>query len=277
MPHAEVNGLRVAYHVHGDEGPWLTVVHGGLVGAVSWQRQASRLSAFCQVLTYDVRGYGDSDAGDESFAFTDLAGDLIGLWDTLGVERSFVLGFSAGGCVAQHMAAAAPDRVEGLVLESTAACLEPNAAAEFADRADAVARDGVGADVGEHVRRAFSARFRAEQPEVVSEYAAEIQRADAVTLARTFAALAAFDGRPALASVACPVLALAGGEDQGMHGGYAREIGRLAERSRVVVVPHLGHTMHIEAPSMFCHVVSDFVTSGGEVMDVIRERESAAS
>ena len=46
----------------------------------------------------------------------DLAGDVLALMDTLGIERASLVGHSMGSFVAQQVALAAPGRVERLML-----------------------------------------------------------------------------------------------------------------------------------------------------------------
>jgi pimeloyl-ACP methyl ester carboxylesterase len=73
------------------------------------------------VVAPDLRGHGASDGpSDESrYSLATMAADVVGLLDALGWERAVMLGHSAGGPVVQHVVAAAPHRVGGLVLMDT--------------------------------------------------------------------------------------------------------------------------------------------------------------
>ena len=65
----------------------------------------------------DLRGHGDSEQPAGGYAMRDLAGDVLALMDTLGIERaSATLGHWMGSFVAQQVALAAPGWVERLVL-----------------------------------------------------------------------------------------------------------------------------------------------------------------
>lgn len=249
------------HELHGEEGPWLTLVHGGLVHSGSWKRQVADLARWCRLLTYDLRGYGRSPSAPPAHGVGGHTADLLTLWDELGIESSAVLGFSLGGLIAQDVALSAPRRVGALVLVSTSGRLDDAARHAFLERAHSVDADGLGDELGAHVERAFSPGFREQQPEVVARYAGEIARADATVLADTFRAVATFDRLDELGEIGCPTLVLAGEHDEGMHSGHARELASRIPDATLVVVPGVGHTMHVEAPTTFNQIVADFVTS----------------
>src|SRR5690606_35042816 len=71
----------------------------------------------------DLRGHGAStNTGDpKSYTFEQLAEDLIGFLDALGIERCDLLGHSMGGMVALRAVLARPERVASLILMDTAA------------------------------------------------------------------------------------------------------------------------------------------------------------
>jgi pimeloyl-ACP methyl ester carboxylesterase len=74
--------------------------------------EASRL------LRYDARGHGRSETtlDPAHYRWPELAQDLLSLADALDVERAVFGGLSMGCATALHAAAAAPERVRGLVL-----------------------------------------------------------------------------------------------------------------------------------------------------------------
>jgi 2-succinyl-6-hydroxy-2,4-cyclohexadiene-1-carboxylate synthase len=73
------------------------------------------------VVAPDNRGHGKSDKpeGTGSYSFEIFAADTVALADALGWDRFVLLGHSMGGMIAQLVAAAHPDRLEGLVLMDT--------------------------------------------------------------------------------------------------------------------------------------------------------------
>ena len=72
------------------------------------------------MIVFDNRGVGDSDVPEGPYAVTQLAHDARAVLDDAEVERAHVLGVSLGGFIAQELALAYPERVDRLVLVSTA-------------------------------------------------------------------------------------------------------------------------------------------------------------
>ncbi|MFD0391949.1 alpha/beta fold hydrolase [Streptomyces nogalater] len=82
--------------------------------AGTWMRQSSELSKHFTVLTYDMRGFGDSPSAQDGFpSNAEHADDLARLLDILDLPEASVLGLSHGGLVAQHFVLRHPQRVSG--------------------------------------------------------------------------------------------------------------------------------------------------------------------
>lgn len=267
MPYATVDGVRLYYETHGDDGPWVTFLHGGLVHSGSWCHQlpdlAPRLADGRRLLLLDARGYGRSDRPASGYAPAELARDVLAVWEATGVERSFVVGFSVGGMTAIQLALGAPERVLGLVLVSTGARPDAALAAAFRERAAAVEREGIEHEARIHLERAFSDAFKASQPELVAEYGVEIARNEPHALARTLEGVASFDAAERVRELDVPTLLVAGELDPGLGAPYARALHDAVAGSELVVLPGAGHTLQIENPGAFNRVVGDFLALHG--------------
>lgn len=128
MPKIQANGVELHYLTMG-QGPNLVMLHGFLGNQAVWHlRIAPQLRRQFRVLTYDLRGHGYSEVTPAGYTAADLAEDLRGLLDALGIERTIVVGHSYGADVALYFALKYPERVDRLV------ALEPGLAALVADR-----------------------------------------------------------------------------------------------------------------------------------------------
>ncbi len=127
MPRTRVNGVELAYEVHGEgvpAHPPVLYIHGGYGGAAStlWSgpnRIVDILGDLARVVTYDRRCCGQSQYVLDEYTLEDLANDARALLDHLGIERSIVIGASAGGTVALEYALRWPERVVALALLNT--------------------------------------------------------------------------------------------------------------------------------------------------------------
>lgn len=121
MPTALVNGVRLNYVQTDDGGDGaredLVMVHGLATNLAFWYfHYAAEFSRRFRVTMLDLRGHGRSDMPAEGYSPADMAGDLGGLFDHLGIDRAHVVAHSFGGVVALKFATRQPQRVRSLVL-----------------------------------------------------------------------------------------------------------------------------------------------------------------
>jgi 3-oxoadipate enol-lactonase len=107
----DVNGAKLWVEAEGD-GPAVLFVHGGLGDSRLWEPQARALAPRFRTIRYDLRFWGRSESPGVEFSAID---DLIGVLDSLGVERAALIGLSLGGGLALDAALAHPERVWALV------------------------------------------------------------------------------------------------------------------------------------------------------------------
>jgi pimeloyl-ACP methyl ester carboxylesterase len=127
MPKVMVNGVNIHYQQAGS-GPDLVLIHGLSGSLAVWQLHiVPELSRNFSVLTYDLRGHGQSDTPPSGYRSRDMAADLLTLLDYLRIERPHIVGHSVGGVVALHLAALHPDRAASLTIsDSRVRALQPS-------------------------------------------------------------------------------------------------------------------------------------------------------
>lgn len=106
----------IAYDVRGS-GPVIVLLTGSNLDRRMWDREAAWLSKTHTVVRYDLRAHGQSDTVTAPFS---MLGDLIGLMDTLKIEKATLIGLSAGSTIALDAALEHPDRVDRIVLAGPA-------------------------------------------------------------------------------------------------------------------------------------------------------------
>ena len=122
MPTINVNGLETNYTLSGpDTAPALTFVPGQSFTLETWAEQVPAFNDRFRVLCLDLRGHGGTALGDikEEMTLFDLAADIIGLWDALGIEKSHYVGKSLGGMIGYEMALAHADRLHSVTFVAT--------------------------------------------------------------------------------------------------------------------------------------------------------------
>lgn len=177
-----------------------------------------------------------------------------------------LIGYSMGGRIALHFAAAFPERVRRLVLESASAGLETEAERAERRAADAalaarIVSEGMEWFV-EHweAQPLFEPRSRLD-PAILARERELRMRNDARSLAATLTGLGT-GSLPSLwdrlGRIETPTLLIAG-ELDGKFVQIAERMTRAMPHARMVVVPGAGHTVHLEAPAAWLDAVVGFL------------------
>ena len=117
---ARISDGDIAYFDHGD-GPAILFVHGLVGDFTHFEHVASRLvAAGHRVIGLDLPGCGASHKKRRRYDLGGYARDVLEVMDVLGLERVTLAGHSAGGAVVAEAALRDPERVERLVLISSA-------------------------------------------------------------------------------------------------------------------------------------------------------------
>jgi pimeloyl-ACP methyl ester carboxylesterase len=120
MTNIELGDLTFAVQDDG-HGPAVLLLHGFPDSHALWRHQVPALiDAGYRVIAPDLRGFGESSkpAEVDKYGILDIAGDVIGILDSVGVERAHVVGHDWGAALAWALAAFVPDRVDHLVAMS---------------------------------------------------------------------------------------------------------------------------------------------------------------
>ncbi len=255
---ARVNGIELHYEISGS-GPWLTQSHSLGSDASMWRAQLAALEPHFSVLRYDTRGHGGSDAPEGEYSLAGLAGDVLGLLDALGIERTHFCGLSMGGMIGQQLALQTPRRLGRLVLASTASRTPAQAGPLWAERIRIAREQGMAAHVEATLARWFTAPYRAAHPDVAAAIGALIRATPVAGYCGCGAAIAALDLHDQLAALRAPTLVIVGAEDPGTPPAMAREIAAAIPGARLEVLAQASHLCNIEQAAAFNRLLLDFL------------------
>ena len=124
MDSVTVNGIKVAYTRRGKGVP-LMLVHGFPLDSRAWNEIIPFLEDKFDIILPDLRGFGQSTTVETPYTISDMADDIAGLLDHLGIGRMTLAGHSMGGYVALAFAKKYPQRINGLCLISSQAAGDP--------------------------------------------------------------------------------------------------------------------------------------------------------
>ncbi|XP_031375912.1 uncharacterized protein LOC116216024 [Punica granatum] len=112
------NGINMHVATAGSGPDSILFVHGFPELWYTWRHQMVSLAALgYRTIAPDLRGYGDTDAppSHESYTAFHIVGDLVGLLDSMGIEKVFLVGHDWGAAIAWYFCLFRPDRIKALV------------------------------------------------------------------------------------------------------------------------------------------------------------------
>ena len=114
-----VDGAQIVCRAIG-KGPPLLVLNGFAATGADWDPSfIDKLASSNQLILLNNRGIGGSTENGQPFGIPKLADDAAHVIETLGLDRTSVLGWSMGGFIAQTLAVEHSDLVNKLILLST--------------------------------------------------------------------------------------------------------------------------------------------------------------
>jgi 3-oxoadipate enol-lactonase len=224
-----------------------------------WEAQMPALRGF-QVLRYDLRGQGGTQATPAPYSIDLLVADLIALWNEFGIQRCHLAGLGLGGAIAQAAAVAHPDRLLSLAACCCRAKMVPDFAVLWHGLADAVRKNGFDSIVEPTAQRWFSDAFKAANPAALDQVRAMIRRTSEQGYLGCVGAFLGLDLEERLPSIRTPAIYISGAEDK-MGGPPALMAGLAAKvpGARHVSIPKAAHIANIQNAAGFNKVLGDFL------------------
>jgi 3-oxoadipate enol-lactonase len=278
MPFAHTNGCELYYEVTDFTRPWegeaeaVLFLHG-LHGSLAWWNwfQTAVFARHYRVLTVDLRGHGKSHKPAGGYSIQNMAEDVYGVLDRLGIARTHICGASMGGMIALQLALAHPDCASCLVLVDSFA-RAPAGLMGALDQwiADTEKRGYAGvmstfdADYGEIL---FSADFRRRHPgfpAYETKMVLDNLMPDAAFIGAC-RAIQAFDVSAELAQIDVPALIIV--PNEGLAVAEAQRLAEALPHAAVWAPEGVGHSVHVEAPDDFNAQVMGFLSDAGKRQD----------
>ena len=258
-------GVELAVEIEGD-GPALLCVHGFGGAKEDFADHLDGLAERWRVIAVDLRGHGDSDgpADPASYTLDRLARDVEAVADAVGADRFRLLGHSMGGMVARRVVLEHPERVDALVLMSTAAGPPAGLDPDLVDFGAALALD----DWDELTRmldevaplRTEAYQRLVDERDGFADFVAWKWSRVAPPMWAALAPQIAHEpvDLDRLRAVTCPTLVIVGDLDAAFYDG-SLAIADAVPGSRLAVIGDAGHHPQFEQPEAWLEVVTAFL------------------
>jgi pimeloyl-ACP methyl ester carboxylesterase len=252
----EVRGLRWACHERGEGPAEVVFIHGFQNDHRAWdafiaglRREGRRFTAV------DLPGCGASEAPPawERVTIAELATDVAALLRARAIAEPVVIGHSLGAAIALQLTLDEPDLTSGLVLFAPAS----TRGLDFVDDATA---ERLAHPTPDDQRALLRAAFRrAPDPAVLAALQATVLRADPRHIEGAARSMRTFDVEDRLASIAVPVLLVAGDRDQ--HVPIRNHLATWSHlrRAGLHVLHDVGHVPFVEDEATSRALVEHFI------------------
>ena len=257
MPYTEANGISFHYRLDGGSGPTVVLLHelGGSLD--SWDGVAPGLAARFRVFRYDQRGFGRSEKVRRPYALDDLVDDLAALLATLALPGPYHL---VAVAAASAQALSFMERDAGAVASLTFCNPAPGVDASRAGALEEIAaqaeRDGIRAVLPVMLDKSYPPEL--SDRATYQSYRGRYVGNDPVGFALAFRVLARTDKRPALATVACPTLVVAGRQDVVRPVNVTEGIAGQIPGARFETID-AGHFMPVTSPAALLELLTGFL------------------
>jgi len=249
-----VNELTVNYTDQGPEdAPTIIFIHGFPLNLSMWANQVEILKDNFRVITYDIRGHGESDAGNEAFSIELFVSDLIGLMDILKIDKASLCGLSMGGYIALNAIENYPDRFEALVLCDTNCMADsPEAKAKRMKSVESIIKNGVNQYADGNVINLFAPESLMSKVEEVTAVKQMIINTSELALCSALLALSSrSETCSKLNEIHVPTLILVGEKDILSPVTNAKFMHENIKNSTLEIIENAGHLSNIENPEKF--------------------------
>jgi aminoacrylate hydrolase len=251
----------IHYEEHG-AGPPLMLVTGLSGLKSSWAAQVPRLSPHFRLITHDHRGTGQSARSAIVYSVEQMARDVIGLMNGLGVERADFVGHSTGGAIVQWIALNEPERIGRAILSSTWSAPDPYFLRSFAFRKELLGKLGPEAYARASSFTMYPADWFAKNEESVLR-AEQLLLADfpasEIVISR-IDAICRFDVSGRLGDIKIPTVVTCAEDDRVTPIHLSHAIADRVQHSRKVIFPWGGHASPTLNADKYAEMLKHFLS-----------------
>jgi 3-oxoadipate enol-lactonase len=261
MPRQRLRDIEIYYEVSG-HGPPVVLIHGLGSSGRDWELQVPAFREEYRVLTFDLRGHGQSDKPPGPYSIPLFAGDTAELMQCLDLAPAHVVGISLGGMIGLQLAVSTPHLVRSLTVA--------NAGPEFVvrtgrDRLQVLQRKLIVDLLGmRKMAQVLSKRLfpKPEQEDLRRQFVQRWSENDLRAYKDAMRAIVGWSVTEHLSEIQCPTLVLAADQDYtpvAVKEAYAARL----PNAELVVIRDSRHATPVERPEEFNREVLAFLSRQG--------------
>lgn len=249
---AKINGIDMAYAVSGASSAPAVVLHHPLATNMSfWDEATAALEPTYQVIRFDARGHGKTEAPTGPYDFATLAADVVALLDHVGVARAQFVGLSMGGMVGQALGLWHPLRFSSITITSASSKTADTMRHLWVDRVGVAREKGMASQIEPALQRWLAASSRTDRPDLVERCSKMITTTPLEGYAGWCGAIETLDFTDKLSAINIPVRVIVGAEDPATPVAASETIQRNIPGAELAIISGVSHMLAIENPAAF--------------------------
>jgi pimeloyl-ACP methyl ester carboxylesterase len=259
----DINRIKV-FDYDNENAQALIFIHAFPMNSKMWDEQVEYFKGKFRVLTYDVRGFGQSEREEGNYTIDSHADDLLDITGNLGIENPVICSLSMGGYIALRIMEKAQDKLKAAILCDTKSEADTNEAKlKRAQQIKQIKSGGRDAFVSSFIENALSTKSLNESTKKIPTRVHEIiNEQNNFSICGGLMSLASrTDTTPYLEKINIPVLVIVGEDDKLTPVENAQSLNRQIPGSKLVMINSAGHFTNIEKPSIFNETVKNFLES----------------
>ena len=256
------NGINIEYELFGPEdAPTVVVSHSLGSSQIMWAPQLPPLALSFQVLCYDTRGHGKTDAPKGEYTLDMLGDDAMALMDGLGLSGVHWAGLSMGGMIGQNIALREPGRFMSLSLCDTSSQIPPEGKAAWEERIASALEHGMEPLAEATIERWFTAPYLAGKPSSVNAIRKQFLETEPAGFIGCCHAIKLLNYIDQLNKIDIPTIIIVGEEDTGTPVSASEAMKERIPNSQLVVLEQAAHLSNIEQTEAFNTALVGFLNS----------------
>jgi len=257
MSTISANHINLYYEEHGSGQP-LIFIHGLGSSTLDWEFQVPEFSKSYRVITFDLRGHGQSDKPAGPYHISMMAADLAGLFQALSIPSAHLVGISLGGAVAFQFALDYPASIKTLTIVNSGPSMggtPEETQQEIERRVGIVKQLGMRA-MGEALSPTLFPN--PEQAALRETFVKRWAENDPRAYIEATRSVLGWNVTDKLEKIKCPTLILAADQDYTPVATKEAYV-KLIPQARLVVISEAHHATSLEQPKKFNAALREFL------------------
>jgi pimeloyl-ACP methyl ester carboxylesterase len=230
------------------KGPGVFLIHGIGAAKDAWRFIVPKLSEYFTVISYDLRGHGESPVNSKNFTLDDLVSDLERIREKTKIEKAHFIGHSLGGMIAPAYAKKFPDKVISLGLLSTVAARSLEDKNKVLNVIKKMETEGIPKTLLTLTNRWFTDNFIKNNLSIVDRRIKQVINTDSDVFLNVFKIYAETEMISWLKEINKPCLVMTGENDLGCSPTNNKKISLELINSKLVILPDVKHSILLEKP-----------------------------